>query len=112
MATFERRIASRLVHFRSERELSQETVAARADISTGYLSSLERCRQIPRINVLNRIAKALNVELRDLVDFSDEPGKKDDTLRAEIALIVSRLDKCDAATVRRIRKSIEALIEK
>ena len=110
MATFERRLAARLTQIRSERGMSQETVAARAGISTGYLSSLERCKQIPRISILNGIARALGVDLRDLIDLPEDSGGQADSLRQELAMIQTRLRKCDLQTVRRIRRSIEALI--
>ncbi|CAN7639578.1 helix-turn-helix transcriptional regulator [Ensifer adhaerens] len=57
---------------RQERGLSQEELAHLADIDRTYVSSLERCVYSPSIEVLDRLAKALNVEAADLIKRSDK----------------------------------------
>ena len=106
---FMRRIASRIAQLRDARELSQEDLAAKADISTGYLSSLERGKQTPRVTVLLKIAGALGIPLTELVAVEQGDEAADKSVSQEIERITARLKKCDVKTVRRIRKSIEAL---
>ncbi|WP_457581103.1 helix-turn-helix domain-containing protein [Ensifer canadensis] len=57
---------------RQEKGLSQEELAHLADIDRTYVSSLERCVYSPSIEVLDRLAKALNVEAADLIKRSDK----------------------------------------
>jgi transcriptional regulator with XRE-family HTH domain len=47
--------------------MSQEQLAEKAGISRGFLSRLEVARQNPNLSTLERIAKALNVGLAELV---------------------------------------------
>ena len=52
---------------RQERELSQETLASSAQVSSGYLSKLERgVYKQPSFEVLSRIATALQIPVADL----------------------------------------------
>lgn len=53
--------------FRLERKLSQEALAALADVSSGYLSKLERgLYKSPSLNVMSRIASALGMPAAEL----------------------------------------------
>src|SRR5689334_2297788 len=61
-------IGARLRSLRRERGLSQEALADRADIDRSYMSGVERgLRNISVLN-LERLAKALDVRLVELVD--------------------------------------------
>ncbi len=52
---------------RQERELSQEALAGSAQVSSGYLSKLERgVYKQPSFEVLSRIAGALQIPVADL----------------------------------------------
>ena len=109
MDTTLQRFASRLHNLRMERNLTQQALASRAGLHPGYVCSLERGRQVPSLLTMEQLAKGLRMDLVTLVDFPDTSGRKTDRVRDEIALITRRLEKCDLADVRRIRKSIEAL---
>ncbi len=106
--TILRRFAARLHALRSERNMTQETLAARAGLHTTYISVLERGHQVPSLLTLERLAKGLNVDLPVLVDFPESSGNKADRMREELAMLTRRLQKSDLATVRRIRRGIEA----
>jgi len=47
---------------------SQEKLAERADLSTVFISRIERGIESPSVDNLVKIARALGVEVRDLVD--------------------------------------------
>lgn len=53
--------------------LSQEQLAARADLHWTYVSGIERGVRNPGLNILVRIASALDVSLSELV--ADMPPK-------------------------------------
>jgi len=57
-----------LKQLRSRRNLSQGRLAAKADVSRGYLARLEIGLQDPTLGVLRRLAKALRVRVSELVD--------------------------------------------
>ena len=62
-----RRVAEHVVEIRIRKNLSQEALAKRARINRVTLARLERALHPPRLDTLERIARALDVPLTDLV---------------------------------------------
>jgi transcriptional regulator with XRE-family HTH domain len=52
---------------RKEAGFSQETLAEKADLSTVFISRVERGKESPSVDNLVKIAKALGVRVRELV---------------------------------------------
>jgi transcriptional regulator with XRE-family HTH domain len=59
------RVSKNLQRIRREKQMSQEDVAHRADVHQTYLSGVEVGKRNPSIVVLERIAKALNVDISE-----------------------------------------------
>ncbi|WP_315774689.1 MULTISPECIES: helix-turn-helix transcriptional regulator [unclassified Bradyrhizobium] len=59
-------LAWNLRRWRVRRELSQEQLAVDADVNRTYVSGVERGVENPTIELLERLAKALSIELADL----------------------------------------------
>jgi transcriptional regulator with XRE-family HTH domain len=59
--------ASNLREIRLKRGLSQEELAHRADIHRTYVSSLERCQYSATIDMVETLARILEVEPADLL---------------------------------------------
>lgn len=68
-----KRLARNVIRLRKERGISQENFAARCRISTRYLSTIETGRANPSIDVLERISRAFDISLEELVHFPDSP---------------------------------------
>jgi len=68
-------LARNLRIYRQERGLSQEELAHRAEIDRTYISALERCVYAASIDVLDKLAVALNVEPADLLRRALPPGR-------------------------------------
>ncbi len=62
-----RRVAEHVVDIRIRRNLSQEALAKKARINRVTLARLERALHPPRLDTLERIARALRVPLAQLV---------------------------------------------
>ena len=60
-------LAKRVKGLRTERHLSQATLAERAGMHRTYLSSIERARRNVPLDTVCRLAWALGVEVRDLL---------------------------------------------
>ncbi len=60
-------LAHNLKRLRADRGLSQEDLAALADIDRTYISSLERSIYAAGIDVVDRLAKALGVSVAALL---------------------------------------------
>lgn len=64
-------LAANLKRYRRERGVSQEELAHLAEIDRTYISSLERCQYAASIEVVDRLAKALEVQAADLLKSLD-----------------------------------------
>lgn len=60
------RVGINLQELRPNRKYSQEELAHRAGIHQTYLSELESRKRNPTISVLDRLARAINVDIREL----------------------------------------------
>jgi transcriptional regulator with XRE-family HTH domain len=67
-------LAFNLRKLRQAKGLSQEELAARADIDRTYISSLERSVYAASIDMVDKIARALGVEAVDLLRPPAQPG--------------------------------------
>ena len=61
-----RRIGKRISEYRHARGMTSEKLAYENDLSKGYLSDIENGKKLPSLKVLEKIAKALKVDIRDL----------------------------------------------
>jgi transcriptional regulator with XRE-family HTH domain/tetratricopeptide (TPR) repeat protein len=84
-------VGTRIAELRRERELTQESLAERAGVSSVTISKLEQQARRPSLTMLNALAAALDVPVQDLlgpsalvtepelISLSGQPGKKNDT---------------------------------
>jgi transcriptional regulator with XRE-family HTH domain len=61
-------MGKKLRKLREARDMSQAALAKKAKISEGYLLRLEAGRQDPTLGVIERLAEALGVKARTLID--------------------------------------------
>ena len=66
------RFGNNVRFFRLARGISQEELAHEADSNRTYISDLERGTRNPSLEVVERIAKALNVTMGDLLDVDHQ----------------------------------------
>lgn len=65
-------LGQRIAALRAELGLTQERLAWEAGFaSKGYLSRIESGQRLPSVEVLERLAQRLNVEVRDLFIFPE-----------------------------------------
>jgi len=62
------RLAANMKRLRKERGWSQEDMAENVGLDRTYVSGIERQKKNPTIIVVERVAKALNCRLGDLLD--------------------------------------------
>lgn len=60
------RVASNLRRLRTDRGLTQEDLSERSNVHQTYLSGLESAKRNPTVEVLERIAAALRVDVGEL----------------------------------------------
>lgn len=66
--------ARNLRRLRNAKSVSQEKLAADAEVSREYLGALERSAYSASIDVIERLARALQVEPAQLLDRSRQRG--------------------------------------
>lgn len=67
----------RIKHIRESKGWTQENLAEKMDISTNYLSSIERGKENPTFDLLMKLSDAVEVEMWELFDFGHEKGPKE-----------------------------------
>jgi transcriptional regulator with XRE-family HTH domain len=63
-------LAENLKRHRATKGLSQEELAHRADIDRTYVSSLERCQYAATVDVIEKLARELDIDAADLLRHS------------------------------------------
>lgn len=69
------RVGINLQNVRRLADMSQEELAHLAGVHQTYLSGVERGKRNPSIQVLDRIAKALGVDIEDLTKKVSKPTR-------------------------------------
>lgn len=72
MKTTKELLGNRIKRLRKLRGLSQEELSEKVDIDPKHLSRIEVGRGFPSLDTLERLADALNVELKDFFEFTHE----------------------------------------
>jgi transcriptional regulator with XRE-family HTH domain len=70
VATLRKKFGARLRQIRAQRRMTQEQFAETLDISVDFLSLIERGRNAPSFETLDKIAKRLRLSVADLFTFS------------------------------------------
>jgi transcriptional regulator with XRE-family HTH domain len=66
--TINKQLGARIRYLRQQKNLTIEDLALEAEINRNYLCDLERGTRNPTVNVLNKIAKALEINLSTLFE--------------------------------------------
>jgi transcriptional regulator with XRE-family HTH domain len=62
-----RRLGMKIKQTREERGMTQAEVADKVGIHPMYVSRIERGVQVPSLSLLDKLARALKVEIKDLL---------------------------------------------
>ncbi len=77
MTTLKKLFGARIKSLRESKDWTQEYLAERMDISSNYLSGMERGRENPTFDMLVKLSDALEAEMWEIFDFGHEerPGE-------------------------------------
>ena len=65
--TIEKQLGMRIRYLRNKKKMSQEELSFTSGVNRNYLSDLERGTRNPTLKVLEKIAKALDIDLSTLL---------------------------------------------
>ncbi len=63
-------LAQRLKYLRTEKKITQEELAYRSDLTLSQIARIETVKINPTVSTMIQIAKALDVSLSELFDYS------------------------------------------
>jgi transcriptional regulator with XRE-family HTH domain len=63
------KFAKKLKQIRTERGLSQEALALICNVDRTYIGRIENFKRNPSLEILDKIAKGLNIKLSELLDL-------------------------------------------
>lgn len=69
MATTKEKLGRKIQKLRKQLNYSQEELAEKINISRTHMGHIEQGRKSPSIKVLERLAKALKVHVKDIFPF-------------------------------------------
>ncbi len=84
-------IAKQIKYYRSIKQISQAELAEEAEVSTLYISLIETARRKPSLEVLIKIASALNTTADNLL--SEKPCQNSDSVISEMLADCSHYEK-------------------
>lgn len=68
-------LGNRIRQLRKNLKLTQAQLADKAGLSTNFIALLENGKRSASVDTLNRIAKTLEVELKELFEFPEKKSK-------------------------------------
>ena len=98
MPSLEQQVGAMVRYHRERADLTQGALAERVELQVGSVSRIERGENAPSFETLDKLASALDVEVRDFFgagDFSVKEGRSDPLV--SIVLRISQLSAEDAA---------------
>lgn len=98
-------IGERIAEIRNKRGFTQEKLAEKVNYSANHIAKLESARTNPSFELLIGIAKALDVQIKDLFDFNNlhtvEYMKKD---------LIRTIENTDSNTIQLLYKFKNSLL--
>jgi transcriptional regulator with XRE-family HTH domain len=69
MVNINKKLGDKIRVLRKKKELTQEELAYRSELDYSYINQIENGKRNPSMEAVERIAKALGVKAKDLLDF-------------------------------------------
>ena len=110
--TLKRRVGHRIKLARKRRGLSQEELAERVDRSTEAISGIERGRSLPNFLTLERLARALDVSVREFFDIGPESARDNPRRSRIIVELVDVASSLNDADLELALEQVQALARK
>lgn len=103
MLTTRALLGARIKELRKHRNMTQDQLAEKVDLATRYISLIEVGRSSPSLETIENVARALQVEIRDLFEFVHlQPGEITPQAIQEL------LERMDDKTARMVFKMVRA----
>ena len=98
-------IGMRIAELRNSKGFTQERLADKMEISSKYLSSIERGKENPTLDTLIKLSESLGVNIEDIFRFI----QIEDSVKRK-SLVTSLVNKADANQLKLAYKILSAII--
>ena len=69
MSDIKKKFGHRLRELRKEKDLAQDKLAMKAGLNPSYVGFIERAQRNPTLETIQKLASALEVDIKELFDF-------------------------------------------
>lgn len=69
LSSFHTKFGDQIKRLRREHEMSQEALAEKIQVDRSYMGFIERGERNPSLEKIIKLAKAFNIEVKNLFDF-------------------------------------------
>jgi len=104
MNTTKQLLGARIKELRKARRLTQEQLSEKINIDPKHLSRIEVGKSYPSLDTLERIARELGVEIKELFEFMHHVGGKE--LKDGIKRLLKEADEVKLRLILKIIKTI------
>ena len=84
-------LASNIKEYRRKLGMTQEELAEKANLSTHYIAMIETCKKYPKPDMLEHIAKTLEIEPYKLFSFESDPNEPLERLHQKIVIDMKQI---------------------
>ncbi len=98
-------IGKKIQYCRNRKNMTQEELSEAVEISSNYLSKVERCLSIPSADILLKIIEVLDIQLKDF-EIYKQPEINEDKIKIE-----KILNDCNKETLKLIYPILYVLVE-
>jgi len=111
MSDLAKQLGRRIYLFRKQSKLTQAALAEKTKISNEFMSGIERGAKLPSLPTLERIAKVLGVNLKDLFNYDRATFRDIEPLSRQALDLASMVDRVSNQRRRQISRVIRILAE-
>lgn len=111
MSDLARALGKRIYLFRKQNKLTQAALAERAKISDEFMSGIERGSKLPSLPTLQKIAKALGVNIKDLFAFDGSDFRSVLTHSRQVLDLATLIERVPIRSRRRLIKVMKLLVD-
>ena len=105
-------VGEKIRRLRKQKKLSQEALAGEAGINSNHLSRLERGLFKPSIEVLKKLAQALEVSVDSLLSEEDEDRPEVTIKNKELSERIRMIDQLDPEDQQAVVRVIDSMLTK
>jgi transcriptional regulator with XRE-family HTH domain len=111
MSDLAKQLGRRIHLFRRQNGLTQAALAEKVKISNEFMSGIERGAKLPSLPTLEKLAGALRVSLKDLLNFDQAGYRRTQSLSRNAIDVALLLETVSKHHRRRIWKVVKILCE-